>query len=862
MRYFSAITLFAIWAATLAGAPINLPDGIGQITISSEGKELTGEITGSEWKCADIKSQMKITNRAGILEVRMIFTTPGATPKKLSLKVSGKFSGTQPFIYFNGSAEKTLNERVKRLKREETFDTFPLVSLYDANSGLAIGLTPDTVVGVLASATELDSTNNGVLSLSTQVVLDNIKEQEVAFVLMRYSAEFGYANAVETYYNVYPEYFVPGKGVNPKIYGVGGYYQSAYCQHPLELHGGRMSQLDWEWSYAPWIEAGNWHTSKDQWVDGVSEVSQFFKINGVKKGTFEEFNASVKKRFEVGTRTSAMYFYILVKDMMMTLGDKYPEARFADENGADKTPSGLYSISANKYKTYLTFAPGSDLQPYIEEQLRLCVQDYRIDGFAFDMANFGINNYGRSQFKYAVGRCFDDKGRIYTPDAILPVYFADYIHTLKRGDEKMTVYMNMARESLSPWGVFHADGVMFEGEPDSEIVNSHTLRLMAGRKPMTFWGGLGNGESNPSILWNQATRPDDKKALYNGLKELLLLKCLEYGASPMNWAIVSDLNFFTPFIKPIIAMKKAGFNPVSAIKSSAGKSLWYGRFGYNENTILTITNPQREAVTADFEILTKYFGPGSYIVVPHQGQILNEKFDGKSIKFNLTMQPKGKMILTVIKLADNTSGEVNVSAATYRNINLGFTELSKKADLIIPSEALDGGILNPADFSADKGSKLKIEYIDPVWVSSTDKAIVGFFTTSMQKNSAASPVIVLPQSPSRDLETAAIMLDRYYPYCEGSMAYAHRRWTVESGFIDAKFATCNPMTITNAPLVNRKAIYIGKASDFPQFAPQLSTAKLARSWIVKIDDNILFVGGKTDADALEAMNKYFSILDK
>ncbi len=856
MRVWILGLMMAAWS--VSGTPVTLPDGAGQLRFSCDEQELQLRQAGDGvWRSGDMEFQISTETITDGHAMRLTATVPGGVYRLVVTLENELTAGNNAVTFFDGARKTTLE--TQPLSRTDPFDVFPLASVFTAEQGIALGLTPDSVVGDFSSEARLEN-GDATLAFSAQMVLDNRKPQQLGLVSLRYKPEFGWRNALESYYQSFPAWFRLTPGINPAIYGVGGYYLSAHSQYPFELHGGRKSGLNWEWTYAPWIEAGNWYTEPEEWVDGESEILNFHAYREHKRGSYDEFHDVITRQFDSGSRRAAMYFYILVKDMMKSLGDRYPEALFVDENGRRGNPSGLYSLVSNAGKTYMTFAPGSGLIPHLERKLKLCVANYDIDGFAFDMANFAVRNYGESQLNYAVGRAFDEEGKIYTPDSILPVYFADYIHTLARDGVPMSVYMNMALEQQSAIGVFHADGVMFEGNPEAEINHILTLRMMAGRKPMTFFAGVGMGEMTHVIDWGRAAAPEVKTTVYRGLAQLLLLKCLEYGVTPMNWAVLYDNgDFFKPHLQSLIALKKAGWNPVPAIRSEAGSALWYGRFGYGDDTILTISNPQRESITTEVEIVTGYFGVGGpWLAVPHQGQKLPQSVRDGVIRFPLTLGPKEFVLLTVMPVgADDFEAEVS---GDYRNITVtGDVQVTPHA--FLP----DGSVL--AAQSKD-GMTQNFRYERPELILPDEAAVATVFTEADQRDNPEPAQLVLPERQSRDLETVAILVDRYYPYCEASRRYCGRPWTQEAGFLDAGLAVKDPLPVVKARDSERKAIYIGTGADFPELEKALPEEFRERAqryrggWLIAPDAGTLWIGGNTDAEVMQAGERYFELLDE
>ncbi len=875
-KYWGLLLFF--WC--MCGYAVTLPNNLGEIRIYIGNQEIKGNVKVSRnrmtWQYQDITCDISLIDLNMAKDIRLNAWVPQSCKQfyKMRVVLEKTLNQDKNVFYYDGAKVHPVDGS---LNRKIPYDTLPFVCAYGQEAGIALGITPDSVAGEFQSAVATEN-GNSILTLSVPMVLDNLKEQKLGFILMDFIPRFGWLDALEQYYNCYPGWFKPADGINQNIYGIGGYYLAGGSQHPLQLHAGRRSKLNWEWTYAPWLEAGNWYAIPEQWQNGQSETLNFYGLRKHKKGTFEEFRQDVTTKFDVGSRRAAMYFYILVKDMMGTLADKYPGAHFVNEHGREKMISGLYSIEANRNKTYFTWTPGTGLQDYIEKELRLCAENYKIDGFAFDMANHSMDNYGSGQMQWATGRCFDEDGKIYTPDTILPVYFADYIHTLKsfRG-ERLSVYMNMALSKQSYLGVFHADGVMFEGGPEVRLDQVMTLRVLSGRKPMTFWSGIAAGETHDSIAWKEIKTREQKREVYKQLATMQLLKCYQLGVSPMNWAVCYDNgNFFIPHIQQIISLKKAGWNPVPAMTGKDSSKLYLGRFGYGKDTILTISNPQREAIDTRIEVSTDYFGSGDYLLLPHQPKDIRQHMERGKIEFDLHLDPKELVTFTAIPVTGSENLIAEIHAKGFTSAVIRIVEMAGNAVLSLHKYAINGMVLDSVRHNGNtlgrkntvelvKGDSLELGYTGKTVWGSPPATIAKVFTALDQKKNNA--VIVLTENPSRNIKTVGIMVDRYYPYCEASLNYNHRNWTQETGFLEGKYATVNPIQISKAPIPGKKSIIIGTITDFPEYAAKLPSELRAEiqwrrgGFLYCLNQDTIWIGGQNDQDVEEAADAYFELLD-
>jgi hypothetical protein len=861
------------------------------ITEGVSGKPLSGKIlqqnkSGIMWQAENgLSCKIGIKQNSETIEYDLKFTATGKKAHLLNVQLKNQCNLSGDIIFWDGFEEHKLNGTKKKAERSDLTETFPLACAYNGKNGVALGVTPDTIVSSLNCGIKREK-NTTTIFYKTKIVVDNRRAQKLGFVSYDFSPEFGWRNAVQDFYTLYPSYFKPAPGIDKRIYGVGGYYTSAHAQRELELHAARHTFMTWEWTYAPWCRAGDWYVDKADWKnDDLHFFDKWYGIRKPRKTTWEEYHNARVKQFEVGNKMCAMFYYVLVKDIFEDIVKRFPESQYVNNSGHTISTSGLYSLPSNRNKTKLAFAYGSGLAKYLENEIKQVVENYQISGFAFDMANWAVNFYNKSQLNYAVGRSFDKQGKIYTSDSVLPIPFADYIHTLFRNKKQMGVYMNFALCNVVASTVFHTDGVMFEGLPDRYYEHVLPLRLMSGKKPFTFWGHV-TGGANTGIKKMYYDNPKTRKDILKGLAQLLLLKCLEYGATPSNWAATYENGtFFEKWIPVLEALKKAGWNPVPAVRIKGTDKLWTGRFGEGINTFITISNPSRETLSADCTVINSYLGTEKYFFVPVFPYKLKQIIDSSSTRFPLQLAPKEAIVLRAVELTGTDNATIEVASATD-SCRIDFVSTDKKGCSIkgkrynptgksvgiINTDMKDVGIkIMPEYFVADKlrdGAQLVLKYVAQTALLSSADKISDFFSITDSGIKDKCPVIVLSKLPSEQAKTIAEMTDRYYPYVQASIKYCRKNWSAEPGFLDAKFVNMDKLQILQGKKSPKgKIIYIGDISSFPELGGKLSKEEkqqlsLCKGGFIKLlDKQTLWIGGKDSQGVFAAGQKYFSLLD-
>ncbi|MBP5641393.1 MAG: hypothetical protein J6X55_18095 [Victivallales bacterium] len=784
-------------------------------------------LNGSEQRFSGTDWRLLVQRNQGAVTVwKLCFSSSKHEPVLLELRFKSPLDFT-PAIFWDGHEERRIEKLP--LSRRNHLESFPLATADNGEHGHALGFAPQTIL----SQFQRSITEKG-LELSTRIVVDDRRVQEIDIVEYGFKPEFSWRNAVEDYYNAFPSWFIPREGVDSRIYGVSGYLMGAHLSRPFELHSPRVSHIGWEWTYAPWYESGNWFPVGEGWKN---ETNQFWDYYNHRKGklvTKEEYHDALKKEIHYGNKVAAMFYYILVKDIHESVAGNHPEAT--------RGVSGLHSLPSNKGKTLCTFAPGSPLFDYLKQQLKDVVDNYEVSGFSFDMANCGFDFRTQSQLEYAVGRAWDDDGQIYTSDAVTPIPFSDYIHTLKRNGKTMGTMFNAALSDFSPFPFFHCDGAIMEGYPHANVEMVLPLRLTLGRKPFSFWHG--NGRYRGINVWRLENDQEKKKELDLGLFQYHLLKSYELGCQFMAWTTPNP--FFQPHIPVVRALCEAGYHPVTAVKNA--EPLWTGRFGDGIDTILTFGNPTRETISRKVRVVSCYIGDGKYAFVPRSGK-LGQHFTNGETELEITLAPKEVMALRTVLIFGSVT-QLTISADSNE---IAF-DADGEFDFILPNRDFDGFRLHFASDKYFRGKcvkNIKLTQIPPYKVFAPEAAATELLSDG---NSPA-----IEAGKGDDVQIAAEALSIYRPYVAACKKRFHTVKTHLPGLMDNSLA--KPDLEVTAPGKGHtgKKICIGVPADFPDFTPP---ADWSGPFLTMPNADTLWIGGNTPAEARQAAYIYFDMLDR
>ncbi len=810
--------LFAVFTAAAAPLLEVFEFGSSSPVIRMELNEAAGTFSGKKWSGKVLRSGSKLT------VWHLSFSSKEHDePVRLAVKLSVplKFKAA---CAWNGVRELT-PEKLPHTRKSE-LDCFPLITAENGNQGHALGIAPPTVLSYFERTITAET-----LSMTARIVVDDRRLQELSFVEYPFTPEFSWRNAVEDYYGEFPRWFEPDPMVDKRIYGVGGYINHGHLQRYFEPHAHRFTGLEWEWTYAPWCEAGFWFPTGSGWVNEKYEYLNYYGIRKGKWVTKDEYYDVLKKKIASGNRFAGMFYYLLVKDIHENLADKYPDS----VRGA----SGLPSLTSNVGHTKAVFAPGSAIFEVLKNELKQVVEHFEVSGFSFDMANCSGHFSVPSQLEYARGRAWYDDGRIYTSETVIPIPFSEYIHTLKRDGKRMGTVFNAALSDFSPVTFWFCDAAIMEGLPDDNIVMMQTLRLAMGRKPLSFWKPVEH-TANTGVLWRKMQDRETRNKYFHGIAQLQLLKCYELGFSPMSRStIYRNGDFFRPHLPVIRALKEAGYHPVHAIKNS--DPLWVGRFGDDENTILTFSNPKRETISREVRVVNRYLGTEKYLFIPQYGSLEQKIINGETV-FTVTLEPKAVMALRTIKVNGAVTG--GVVTASDKAITLTTTG--------------DGTFSTPAkDFyqrnvvCVEKSGSRVIYALTPECQMDISISAAGAFMTDGTFPSVEA-------GKEKEVQDSAFMLSVYRPHRAAAVAWRGNPRIHEPGFLDASLAVTDLTVFAPGKAPAGKKICIGTVKDFPDFKVPAG----AGAFITMPDKDTLWIGGYDRVEVRRAAYAYFELLDK
>ncbi len=508
---------------------------------------------------------------------------------------------------------------------------FPAAAVYDDAGGLVVGIDPSQLFSLLGSGVEV-ADSGAVLSFGARIVLPPGEQTSLRFFATDFAGRWGWRDAVQRTYDLFPATWWPAEGIDPRIVGPGRYLRGSNANRALQIEEARRLLMGWDWAYAPFQSPGDWYPDERFWDPAKGYPGPLDKHYNAAEGTIEDYRRETRIRFHEGRKAAAILFYVLPQQCELSLLESaFPDSFWVMPDGGHLPPRQGW------IKTDSTSAPAMPWNTsYGEETLRdfaRIVADFRPSGFAFDTCHGGTRYYGPAQ-EGMVGRAWDNYGT-FVDESIALSHLLDWVHD-------QTVEGLRAGTCLNGPYVYslggRADCVMFEPEPTRYTnyrARQWPARLMAGHKPMVWHKGYPYW-LNEMVRWEELESAQIREAM-RGLLDFTLLRSLVLGAIPSNDLVA--VPGMVRWGRILTTLCRAGWQPAPALQTD--ERLWPARYGEDVGSFLALGNPTGATVTPEIAVETRYLGPGSFIVCDWDGGRVDCRFDADTTRLSATIEPHG-----------------------------------------------------------------------------------------------------------------------------------------------------------------------------------------------------------------------------
>lgn len=764
-----------------------LRDGGGLFVTEGEGKTEIQFKNIEQLQRDDNRLSFLRRGKKGGLTVQSTFSSK---PTHIALELKFKNTGANPrFIqagYSIGTAAKDCTWwdgrfhsqfGIDQILYERTQLRLPLSVIHNKDQGVAIGLDPDFLLSMFANGAERpEGRNQYLVSFNARLVLEPGQEIALPLCIFSFNPVFGYLDAVQTYYDIYPKSFSIHPEVSPKIIGSGGYLFSGEASRILQYEESRRYGMGWEWAYCPAQRPGDWYPDERYWDDKIGYSGNTDEHKNVAPGTLDDFRRDMRERFHRGRLVTASAYYLLPVAADVDYMRNYPDGIIVDEKGNEKKAAKGWI--KQPFDLYYAYPWGNSYGKEMLKELKEITEDFKVHAFGFDEANRMDTQHG-GRVGTEPGAAWDSGGKFSSVQVALG-RLADEIHKLKADDTAVAVVMN------KPWTYNTAtrtDIAMHEWHAYMLEDCFLGLRLLMGHKPLSWWK---ENAAEYILRWQEMT-PGEIRQGIAGIAAFTRLKSLRYGVFQTNLNMTGFKQYFKLAEQMAEMMKAGGWQPVPGVVSAP--ALWLSRYGKNLRSYIVVGNPTRREIPVVLNIHPSYFGEGNIVFTAYDGSLLKNDYKDKMAEVDLkTLPPFADRTIKAVARFSFGNMELAESSAEIKSglaresirLNWRFEKAGNivgKLEIGVPDGAGDFKLLindEEKPFTAAPGKivcqgeiphmgRLELSYAPEVIITGDEENILAFPFVLDRK--PASTIVVPPDAEELDRQSAfriVSFFDWYY----------------------------------------------------------------------------------------------------
>ncbi|NCO91405.1 MAG: hypothetical protein GW880_08795 [Armatimonadetes bacterium] len=555
--------------------------------------------------------------------------------------------------FFDGWDE--LDAADKPLTSDRMAGNMPLTVAWTDEASLAVGLEPSQVVSYFRNEYEPTGTDTARLGCVARIVVDPGKTVQVKFVTCAAPGEWGKGEALEAYYDSFPEWFTPRPDVDPRV-SMGSTQYRAWPAGGWSPEVCRRLFGGWEWCYAPFRRTGDIACRADLW--DYEPARPFGNPRGKSR---DEYLAWRRQSFTAGEThcDTAMMFYIPAQ---VWCEERLARERYADALVTDRRVKTYFDTPwcTGHDNELMVFPYGTTFEAQSHRDLRQVAAELDLSGFAFDTAG-GVARYAGPALLKLDGRAWDEDVGVYCSELVSTARLMDFVHTLSKDGRKLAVVAN-PMSSGSYASCFHCDSAMLEANPwTNERTSSDRLRWKMGHKTLVWWEGYDvNDFVDPKTV-----KPDQLATVYEGLADFTLLQSLRVGYIPTP-NFTQGVARLVRWLPAIVECVRTGWEPVPAAR--APEPLWTSRYGRGLQTLIAVAHETGTPVTADVSVENQRLAEGALLFASYDGAALRNRLDAGEtcvhVKVPVRIPVLLRALLEVQPAAAVTVGEVREEIGT------------------------------------------------------------------------------------------------------------------------------------------------------------------------------------------------------
>lgn len=530
-------------------------------------------------------------------------------------------------------------------KREDLTGTLPFAAIYQNGKGLAVGIDPTQLVSHFASNVSVQD-GEARLTFSSKMVVDAGAEEKRRFVLFAFPAEFQYLNAVSIYQNWFPQVFKMTEGLHPNIAGPGFrnlFWRSQHDIYPASKEKNYFPQIiealrwagtGWDWCYAGFgYRPGDWLCTEEWTGDWIVND----KGNGeipLRKFLNKSAAEYLQLHFDAYERMNALHVAPMMYVIPSYCEQELAKSRFADSiyYNAQGQPSVTGPPWVVRFDRSTVMYPyGNSFGDYTQDAMKKIVERSNIRGFAFDCIDKANLQYIGPGTERSPGRAYDKERGVYVNQEIAHAMFGREVHELSRDGYVMGLTGNNRGSSGSYLSFSVMDAGIIEHSPWDQRPLPFTMRLLMGKKPLTYWHGYQNVPGADKLSGEQLIKT------LSTLADFTVLQSLHLGLYPSIAAVIGSpkLIYYSRIFNDLF--QNYGWEPVPAVHGA--EALWLSRYGSGTGGVLVAGNATPREISEPLEVVASYFDAASVAFVDYEGkQAVTNKIEGGHTRLPISLQ--------------------------------------------------------------------------------------------------------------------------------------------------------------------------------------------------------------------------------
>jgi hypothetical protein len=596
----------------------------------------------------------KFEHPSGVIIIQEFWEQEGYISAKITLKNTKpeqkwvRVAAQLPLIFEDNTIDywdgHTLKKQFSgRGENTQLLNVFPAAAVFDQVNGMAVGIEVYQIFSHIENNL-VYSESNKVLSYGVKMVLNEGASESAEFIYYTFKPDYGYLNAIDSYYSFYPEAFKPNSNINPRVVeSIGAHRATIFGNEHREIYRKLNGKMTW-W-YAPYKKSGQfWMHDKEEFE---RELPNQDKIPNKYKAPMEEFRDN---ELRIGESTffdgiSPLY-YILNWCEEDLANRKYSDAILKNNDGK---PLIKYGWVKPYMDDLCMWWWGNTFAEDTKRDIQMIVDEVMVDGFSLDCAAGKMKARNQTGFDEVPGVAYDTVG-VYSEESVSVAKMMDFIHSLEKDGTTMATFANF-NGSFPYYSAVRADTTLIERDITQFVLMVDELapqRYLLGTKPQRIYSLIIREPIGKLFPWKTMSAEDIRR-LYQVFWDKAMLVAYKTGTYPST-------DFFCGY--PRVARKtieltsviSAGWEPVPAFKTN--QDIWDARYGEGLETFLFIGNPQVRPLEIDARIDNEYIGDGTYLFSAFDNQkVVNEIIDGRTC-INLSLDPNEYVILKTLAKVD------------------------------------------------------------------------------------------------------------------------------------------------------------------------------------------------------------------